>query len=234
MSSAYIVSLDPSVCVREETWLIEVRNSKGPRTEPCRTPDTTEVVSEEAPSTTTYCCLLHNYEAIHCKMCWFRPMSSNLYRRGRWWTLLNVLPKSKKTREMSKPFSMSWRTWKVDTRAVTMDFPRQNHHCLGSREKLLICQIFKYYAVNMSFHYLANHWEERYWPVVWRIVCITWLRGALRVGSRASEAILWRSLNQCYDKWRSPTLVVYSDLILGHDHKRPSCTKPLPQGISAQ
>ena len=32
----------------------------------------------------------------------------------------------------------------------------------------------------------------------------------------------------------SPTLVVYSDIVLGHAHKQLSCTKPLPQGISVQ
>ena len=32
----------------------------------------------------------------------------------------------------------------------------------------------------------------------------------------------------------SPTLVVYSDIILGHTHKQLSCTKPLLQSISVQ
>ena len=66
------------------------------------------------------------------------------------------------------------------------------------------------------------------------------LRG---IGSRASEAVLWQTLNQFYDKGRSfkdlfsaatfsPTLIVYCDIISGHTHKQLSCTKPLPQGIS--
>ena len=36
-------------------------------------------------------------------------------------------------------------------------FPRAKPP-LGSREKLLISQVFKYHAVNMSFHDLADHW----------------------------------------------------------------------------
>ena len=69
--------------------------------------------------------------------------------------------------------------------------------------------------------------------------------GALRTGSRVSEDILWQTLNQCYEKWRSlkwlftvvtcsPTFTVYCDIILGNKHKQLSCTKALHQRISVQ
>ena len=68
--------------------------------------------------------------------------------------------------------------------------------------------------------------------------------GALRTGTRVSEAVLWQNLNQCYDKGRfkdlftgatsSSTLTVYCDIISRHTHKQLSCTKPLPQGILLQ
>ena len=62
MSSAYIV---PSEKPRSATQFMYVRKSKGPRTDPCGTPDGTDVVLDDAPSTTTYCFLHHRYEEIH-------------------------------------------------------------------------------------------------------------------------------------------------------------------------
>ena len=119
------------------------------------------------------CCLLHKYDAIHCKMCWFRPMSFSLCRRGRWRTLSNALRKSIKTRETSKPFSMSWRMlWKVDTRAVTVDFPGQTP--IGQQTKTPDQPSVQILCCKYVFHDLADHWEKNYWPLIWGIVCITW------------------------------------------------------------
>ena len=61
MSSAYIEINVPSEKPRSATQFMYVRKSKGPRTDPCGTPDGTEVVLDDAPSTTTYC-FLQNYD----------------------------------------------------------------------------------------------------------------------------------------------------------------------------
>ena len=57
MSFAYMVNFEPLDSSNVDTKFIYIRNSNGPSTEPCGTPDLTGVFSEHAPSTTTNWCL---------------------------------------------------------------------------------------------------------------------------------------------------------------------------------
>ena len=70
-------------------------------------------------------------------MCWFRPTSLGLCKRGRWGTCTVECFTQVKKDKGGITLSMSWRmSWKVDKRAVTAcGFPRAKPP-LGSREKL--------------------------------------------------------------------------------------------------
>ena len=73
MSSAYIVINVPSEKPRSAIYT-QLMYVKGPRTDPCGTPDQTDVVLDDASSTATYCFLQHRYEEIHWRMCELRPI----------------------------------------------------------------------------------------------------------------------------------------------------------------
>ncbi len=107
-------------------------------------------------------------------MCCLRSISFSFCKRGRWGTLSKALRKSKKTKETSRPASSNWRmlwnVWNVEVRAVTVDFPGQNPHWSTERSSLSASCSTQYYECAFPTINFAGYREERYWPIVWRVI----------------------------------------------------------------
>ena len=121
---------DPSANGREDTEFMYIKNKRGPRTDPCGTPDRTWVSGDEAPSTTTYCFLLVRYEATHWMIWGSRLISFSLLRSGQCGTLSKAFWDRRRLELYTS--APDWRSssivCSVDRRAVMVDLPGVKPH----------------------------------------------------------------------------------------------------------
>ena len=97
ISSAYKTSFVDGSKGRLHTPFMYTRNNKGPSTDPCGTPDSACVLSDETPSNTTDCFLSVKYDTIHLSKYSLSPESWSFLISKRCGTESKALVISKNT-----------------------------------------------------------------------------------------------------------------------------------------
>ena len=135
-----------------------IKKSRGPRTDPCGTPDSTCLDGDSLPFRTTNCSLSYRYENSHLRMCLLIPDVSNFCNSDRWGTESNALRKSKNIAHTSLPVSNDW--WVASRSAETVDLPERNPHC----------QIGVAKRGDANLTYFRILWTRYLYSVLWHIV----------------------------------------------------------------